>query len=149
MDEGGFGAEKALFIGIEDDDEGDFGDVEPFAKKVDADEDIEFAQAQVDLMICIRSRVSISEWRYLAFTPISLRYLERSSESFLVRVVTRTRPPFFGFLADFFEAIVDLACGGADFDCGIEKAGGADDLLDDIPFALARSPTVPGWRKHR
>ena len=41
LDEGGFAAKKAFFIGIEDGDEGDFGNVESFAKKVDADEDIE------------------------------------------------------------------------------------------------------------
>ena len=46
------------------------------------------------LMIWTRSKVSMSEWRYLAFTPISERYLERSSESFLVRVVTKIRLPF-------------------------------------------------------
>jgi hypothetical protein len=37
----------------------------------------------------------------------------------------------FGAVADFGEKVVDLAFDGANFDLGIDEAGGADDLLDD------------------
>ena len=36
-----------------------------------------------------------------------------------------------GAVADLGEQVVDLAFDGADFDFGIDEAGGADDLLDD------------------
>ncbi len=47
LDEGAFGAEVAFFIGVEDADEGDFGQIEAFAEEVDADEDVEAALAEV------------------------------------------------------------------------------------------------------
>ena len=47
LDEGGFGAEEAFLVRIQDRDEAAFGDVEAFAQKVDADEDVEGAEAEV------------------------------------------------------------------------------------------------------
>ena len=38
-------AEEAFFVGVEDGYEGDFGEVEPFAEEVDADEDVVLAFA--------------------------------------------------------------------------------------------------------
>ena len=40
-------AEEAFLVGVEDGDEGDFGEVEAFAEEVDADEDVVLALAQV------------------------------------------------------------------------------------------------------
>ena len=40
-------AEEAFFVGVEDGDERNFGQVEAFAQEVDADEDVEFALAQI------------------------------------------------------------------------------------------------------
>ena len=45
---------------------------------------------RISLMISARSRVSISEWRYLTLTPFSARYSVRSSAIRFVSVVTRT-----------------------------------------------------------
>ena len=47
LDEGGFAAQKALLIGIEDGHQGDFGNVEPFAQQVDAHQHIKIAAAQI------------------------------------------------------------------------------------------------------
>ncbi len=47
LDEGALGAEEAFFVGVEDGDEGDFGEVEAFAEEVDADEDVVLAFAEV------------------------------------------------------------------------------------------------------
>src|SRR3984957_6266606 len=47
LDEGALAAEEAFFVGVEDGDEGDFGEVEAFAEKVDADEDVVLAFAQI------------------------------------------------------------------------------------------------------
>jgi hypothetical protein len=43
LDERAGGAEEAFLVGVEDGDEGDFGQVEAFAEKIDADEDVELA----------------------------------------------------------------------------------------------------------
>jgi len=37
LDESGFGAEETFFVGVEDGNEGDFGEVEAFAEEVDTD----------------------------------------------------------------------------------------------------------------
>src|SRR6185437_4500343 len=47
LDERSGAAEKAFLVGVENGDERNFGKVEAFAKKIDADEDIEFAAAQI------------------------------------------------------------------------------------------------------
>ncbi len=46
LDQGGFAAEEALLVGVEDGDQRDFGQVESFAEEVDADEDVEGAFAE-------------------------------------------------------------------------------------------------------
>ena len=47
LHEGGLGAQETLLVGVEDGDEAAFGDVEALAQQVDADENVERAQAQV------------------------------------------------------------------------------------------------------
>src|SRR5690606_26882842 len=47
LDEGGFAAQKAFLVGVEDRDEAAFGDVQPLAQQVDADQHVEGAEAQV------------------------------------------------------------------------------------------------------
>ena len=46
------------------------------------------------LIISIRSRVSISEWRYLTLSPSSCIYSVKSSDIFFVNVVIITLYPF-------------------------------------------------------
>ena len=71
LDERAGGAQEAFLVGVEDCDERDFGQVEPFAQQVDADEHVELAFAQT-ASIFTRSRVSISECMYRQRTPTSL-----------------------------------------------------------------------------
>ena len=59
------GAEEALFVGVEDCDQRHFGDIEPFAQQVDADQHVEFAQPQVaddlDALDGVDVRVQIAD----------------------------------------------------------------------------------------
>lgn len=45
LNQAAVGAQEAFFVGVEDGDEGDFGDVEAFAQEVDADEYVKQAEA--------------------------------------------------------------------------------------------------------
>jgi hypothetical protein len=47
LDQAGFRAEEALLVGVENGDQAAFGDVEALAQQVDADQDVEGAQAEV------------------------------------------------------------------------------------------------------
>ena len=47
LDQRGLGAQEALLVGIEDRDQPAFGDVEPLAQQVDADEHVVDAEPQV------------------------------------------------------------------------------------------------------
>src|SRR5690348_4178233 len=46
LNERGGAAEITFLVGVENGDEGNFGKVEAFAEKIDADEDVEFAATQ-------------------------------------------------------------------------------------------------------
>ena len=46
LDEGAARAQEALLVGVEDRDQRDLGQVETLAQQVDADQDVELAQAQ-------------------------------------------------------------------------------------------------------
>jgi len=47
LDQGGAATQIAFLIGIEDSDERDFRQIEPFAQQIDADEHVELALAQI------------------------------------------------------------------------------------------------------
>jgi hypothetical protein len=46
LDQAGGAAQVAFLVGVQDGDEGDFGQIEAFAEEVDADEHVELAFAQ-------------------------------------------------------------------------------------------------------
>ena len=134
LDEGGFAAEEAFFVGVEDADEGDFGEVEAFSEKVDANEDVAvaFAEGAED---------------FDAFDGVDVAMEVADFESDIAEVVGEVFGGAFGeggdedalaaldALAAEFDGFVDLAFEGFDGDDGVEEAGGADDLLDDEGFA--------------
>ena len=131
LDEGACGAEEAFFVGVEDGDEGDFGEVEAFAEEVDADEDVEFAEAQV-------------ADDFHAFDGVDVGVEVADADVVFHEVVGEVFGHAFGeggdedaFLggdaeADFAEEVVYLAVRGADLEFGVEETGGADDLFDDV-----------------
>jgi hypothetical protein len=59
LDERGLGAQEALLVGIEDRHQRAFGNVEPLAQQVDADQHVEGAQAQVAQDLDALQRVDV------------------------------------------------------------------------------------------
>lgn len=47
LEESVSGSEKSLFVGVQNGDEGNFWEVESFAQKVDANNDVDFSQSEV------------------------------------------------------------------------------------------------------
>ena len=129
LDEGGGGSEEAFFVGVEDGDEGDFGQVEAFAEQVDADEDVVFAEAELaeefDALQGVDVGVEVADFdagvEEVVGEVFGHFFGEGGDEDAFV---------FGGSGADFADKVVDLAGGGFDGDFGVDEAGGSDDLFD-------------------
>ena len=63
-------------------------------------------------------------------------------------MVTSTRPPGADRLGDAGQQVVDLALGRHDRDLGVDQAGGADHLLDDLVGVLELEGTRRGRDEH-
>ena len=134
LHEGGLAAEEAFFVGIEDADEGDFGEVEAFAEEVDADEDVAVALAEgaedFDALDGVDVAVEVADFEAdvaeVVGEVLGGAFGEGGDEDALAALDA---------LAAEFDGFVDLAFEGFDGDDGVEEAGGADDLLDDEGFA--------------
>jgi hypothetical protein len=130
LDEGALAAEEAFFVGVENGYEGDFREVETFAKEVDSDEDVVLAFAEVaeefdafegfDLGVHVAA--ADSYFGVVAGEVFGHALGEGGDEDALI---------FFGAVTDFGEEVVDLALDGANFYYRVDEAGGADDLFDD------------------
>ncbi|MFM1943705.1 MAG: hypothetical protein RI897_2687 [Verrucomicrobiota bacterium] len=133
LDEAGGAAEVALLVGIEDGDEGDFGEVEAFAEEVDTDEDIE---------------LSLSEGAedFDTFDGVDFAMQVADVDAEVAEVVGEFFGGAFGeggdedsfvfidVLADGLDEVIDLAFEWADGDGGVDEAGGADDEFGDALF---------------
>ncbi len=130
LDERAGRAQKAFLVGIENGDERNFRQVEAFAQQIDADERVVLALAQAGEQLHALQRFDLRVHVAAAHADLGVvagevfghALGERGDEHALVA---------FGAVANLGEQIVDLAFDGADFDLGIDEAGGADDLLDD------------------
>lgn len=128
-------AKEAFFVGVKDGDQGDFGDVEAFAKKVNADEDIKEPFSEV-----------ANEVHAFDGMDIGMEVLNADVE--FLKVVSEVFRHTFGksgdedaFVAlcasdDLGIDVVDLFGSRANLDNGVEKSGGADDLLNDDALCL-------------
>ena len=118
LDERCVGAQEALFIGIEDGDQGDFRHVEALAQEVDADEHVEFAGAQVvyDLRALdrrdVRMQVADLDADFREVVREVLRHLlrQRRDEHALVALDAQL---------DLGEQVVDLALERPHLDLGV------------------------------
>ena len=151
----GFGAQEAFLVGVENGDEGAFGNVEAFAQQVDADQHVEGAEAQVadDLdalqRVDVRMHVAHADAVLVQVFGEVLGHAlgERGDEGAVAGG---------GDLLDLAQQVVDLVARRADLDRRIDEAGRADDLLDEdaagllhLPFAAAsprRAPIAAAWR---
>src|SRR6185437_891738 len=111
-------------------DEGDFGEVEAFAQKVDADEDVVLALAEVaeefdafeGFDFGVHIAAADADLGVVVGEVLGHALGEGGDEDALADLGAR---------ADLGEEVVDLALDGADLDLGGAEAGGADDLFDD------------------
>jgi hypothetical protein len=130
LDERGFAAQEAFFVGIEDADEADLGQIEAFAEEIDADEHIAVARAQAaqdfDALDGVDVAVQVADFEVeiaqVVGQVLRRALRERGDEHALA---------LFDALAAQLDGFVDLAFERLDGDDGIEQAGRADDLLDD------------------
>ena len=130
LDERSAGTQEAFFVGVENGDERDFGQVESFAQKIDADQYVELAFAQIaqnfDPLERFDFRVHVA--------ALHADFAVVLGEIFGHALGEGGYQHAFAFLdarADLVQQVVDLAFHRADFDWRIDQSGGADDLLDD------------------
>ena len=135
LDEGARAAQEALFVGVEDRDEGDFGQVEAFPEKIDTDQHVELAAPEVAKNLDAFERVNVAVQIPNANTKLGVvlgqilghALRQRGHEHALV---------LGGALPDAREQIVDLTGDGAHGDRRIEQPRRPDDLLDDDAVGL-------------
>ena len=122
------GTQEAFFVGIENGDQRDLGQVEAFAQQVDADQHVVLAAAQVaqDAYAVQRGDFGVQVAAAHADLGIILRQVfrhalgERGDQHALIVVDAAV---------DLAEQIVHLSLDGADLHRGVQQAGGTDDLL--------------------
>src|SRR5690242_13488948 len=125
-------AEIAFLVGVEDGDKRDFGQVQPFAKQIDADEHVKFTAAQIAKNLDAVERLDFGVQIAAADTDFS----EIFGKVFGHALCKRGDQHALAFLranANLLKQVVHLPLHGANFDFGIHEASGANDLLDDNP----------------
>ena len=130
LDERALGAEEAFLVGVEDGNEGDFGQVEAFAEEVDADEDVVLSLAEIaeeldalkGFNLGVHVAAADADFGVVAGEVFGHALGEGGDQDALV---------FCGAVADLGEEVVDLAFDGTDLDDGVNEASGANDLFDD------------------
>ena len=130
LDEARLAAEETFLVGVEDADERHFWQVEPFAEKIDAHQDVEGAGAQAaeDLDAFDRIDVGVQVFDLQAAVPHEVGevfrhpFRERRDE----RAVTAG-----GDGLGLADDVLDLAGDRPDFHDRVEQSRRADDLLGD------------------
>ena len=145
LDQRGFGAQEAFLVGIEDRHQPAFGNVEPLAQQVDADQHVEGAQAQVAQDLDPFDRVDVG--MHVAdldalfvqvFGQVLGHALGQGGDQ---RAVSGLR-----HAPDLVHHVVDLCLDGPDLDHRVQQAGGADHLLGEDAAGLVKLPGGGGWR---
>ena len=147
LDQRGLPAQEALLVGVEDRHQRDLGEVEPLAQQVDADEHVVLAQPQLadDLdpleRVDLGVQVADLEAHLEQVVREVLAHLlgERGDQRALVAVDA---------LADLPHQVVDLVARLAHLDLGVDDAGRADDLLDDLRRVRALVLARRGRHEH-
>ena len=132
LDQRALRAQEAFLVGVEDRHQRHFGNVEPFAQQVDADQHVEFAEAQVadDLHALDRVDVRVQ----IAHLDAVLGQIvgqvlghalgQRGHQHALVLVDAQL---------DLRQQVVDLRRGRAHLERRIDQAGRPHQLLDHLP----------------
>ena len=139
LDQGRFRAQEAFLVGVQDRDQRAFGNVEPLAQQVDADQHVERTEAQIanDLDafqgVDIRMQVAHADAGFLhVFGEVFGHALgQRGHQHALV-----LRRAFAGLV----QQVVDLVGDRADDADRVDQPGGADDLFDEHAAGLFHFP---------
>ena len=145
LDERGLAPEEPLLVGVEDGDERDLGQVQPFAEQVDADQHVELAEAQVAEDLDSLDGVDVG---MQVAHPDAL--FEQVVGEFLGHLLGEGRDehalvgghPF----GDERLEVIDLAPGGLHEHLGVDEARGPDDLLNHAA-AVVEFPRARGGRQ--
>ena len=128
LDQRGLGAEEALLVGVENDDQRDLGDIQALPEEVDADQHVEHVQSHIsdDLRALQRVDIGVQVFDTDAgagkiIGQILRHLLGQRRDKDLVAVLDGC--------ADFSDQVVDLPVHRAHVDLGIQKSRRADDLL--------------------
>ena len=135
LDQRAFRPQETFFIGVENEDQGNLGQVETFPQQIDADQHIVGTQTQIadDLRSfqCFHIVMKVSDFN-ARFLKIFRQILghpfgQGGHENTLV---------FGDAVADLRRQVVDLSLDGTNLDFRIEKPRGTDDLFGDAGMAI-------------
>lgn len=130
LNQRGFIAEEAFLVGVEDADEGDFGQVEPFAEQVNPDKNVDFTRAE-------------TAQDFHTFDSIDVCVDVGNAETNALEILGEVFRRFLGQRGDentfaLSDAILAELDGGVDLpfewvqgDLRLKQPSGADHLFDD------------------
>ena len=130
LDDGGLAAQKTFFVRVENGDERGFGNVQPFAQEVDADEHVEVAAAQTAQDFDALDRVDVRVQVFRAQAAFPHEFADVLAHALRERRDERAFASFRGERR-FVNDVLDLPFDRAHFHHGIEQSRRADDLLGD------------------
>src|SRR5215472_335211 len=123
-------AQVTFFVGIENGDERNFGEVEPFAKQVNANKHIKFAAAQIaqnlDAVERFHFRMKIAA-AHANFGEVFRKVFRHA----FGQGGDQDALAFLGADANLFQQVIHLAFYGTDFYFRVHEAGRANHLLHD------------------
>src|SRR5215211_3904659 len=128
LDQRGLPAQEALLVGVEDRDQRDLGEVEPLAQEVDADQDVELAQAQLADQLDAVERVDLR----VQVTSLDAGFQEvvRQVLGHLLRQRGDEHPvPQLLAPSDLVQEVVDLVLRRAELDLRVDDPRGTNELL--------------------
>ncbi len=131
LDQAGAGAQEALLVGVEDRDQRHLRQVEALAQQVDADQHVVVPLPQLLEQLDPADRVDLR---------VQVAHPDAELEQVVGQVLAhllgqrRDQDPLvaLGAQPDLVHEVVDLALGRLDDDLGVDQAGRADHLLDDV-----------------
>ena len=154
LDQRGFRAQKAFLIGVQDRHQPAFGNIQPLAQQVDADQHVKGPKPQIaqDLdpfdRVDVGMHVAHADALFMqVFGQILGHALGQGGDQHAH--VARGHP------ADFVEQVIDLHLHRPDLDHRVQQAGGADHLFGENTARLLQFPcrwgggNKDGLRAHR
>ena len=144
LDQRGLGAQEAFLVGVQNGDEAAFGNIQPLAQQVDADQHVKGAEAQVAQDFDPLQRVDVG----MHVADLDALFVQVFGQvlghAFGQRGDQCAEARIRGDTAHLVQQIVDLHVHGADFDLRVQQAGGADHLFGKNAAGLLDLPGSAG-----